>query len=72
MEDPVRRAQLVLREQDGEWDIELDLQEQQPGIIGGDLIAAGAIASDVYTESLRKGTAFIVTTFQDHSRRYRS
>lgn len=33
------------RERGGEWDIELDLHEQQPGLARGDLIATRTIAA---------------------------
>jgi hypothetical protein len=59
------------RERGGDWDIELDLQEQQPGITRGDLIATGTIAAEGYGESPRERAVFIVTTIRDHLRRKR-
>lgn len=56
------------RERGGDWEIELDLDEQQPGITRGDLIATGTISAPGYGESLRERAAFIVTTIRDHLR----
>lgn len=56
------------RERGGDWDIELDLQEQQPGITRGDLIATGTITAPGYGESLRERAAFIVTTIRNYLR----
>lgn len=59
------------RERGGEWDIELDLQEQQRSGTRGDLIASGTIAAEGYGESPRERAAFIVATIRDHLRRKR-
>lgn len=56
------------RERGGDWEIELNLDEQQPGITRGDLIATGTISAPGYGESLRERAAFIVTTIRNHLR----
>ena len=56
------------RERGGDWDIELDLHEQQSGITRGDLIATGTTAAEGYGESPRERAAFIVATIRDHLR----
>ncbi|MCT7658056.1 hypothetical protein [Mycobacterium deserti] len=57
------------RERGGDWDIELDLQEQRPGITRGDIVATGTIAAEGYGEGPRERVVFIVTTIRDHLRR---
>ncbi len=56
------------RERGGDWDIELDLHEQQPGITKGDLIATGTVTAAGYGQSLRERAEFIVTTIRNHLR----
>ena len=60
------------RERGGDWDIELDLHEQQPGITKGDLIATGTITAPGYGQSPRERAAFIVTTIRNHLRHTRT
>lgn len=60
------------RERGGDWDIELDLHEQQPGITNGVLIAAGTITAPGYGQSPRERAAFIVTTIRNHLRHTRT
>ncbi|MCB0484665.1 MAG: hypothetical protein KDC47_00580 [Flavobacteriaceae bacterium] len=60
------------RERSGDWDIELDPHEQQPGITKGDLIAAGTINVPGYGQSPRERAAFIVTTIRNHLRHART
>lgn len=60
------------RERGGDWDIELDLHEQQPSITKGDLIATGTITAHGYGESPRERAAFIVTTIRNHLRHTRT
>ncbi|MHA0284843.1 hypothetical protein ACXYX3_00170 [Mycobacterium sp. C3-094] len=59
-------------ERGGDWDIELDLREQQPGITKGVLIAAGTINVPGYGQSPRERAAFIVTIIRNHLRRART
>lgn len=59
------------RERGGDWDIELHLHEQQPGITRGDLIDTGTISAEGYGQSPRERAAFIVTTIRNHLRRKR-
>lgn len=54
------------RERGGDWDIELDLHEQQPGITVADLIATGTITAPGYGQSPRERAAFIATTIRNH------
>ncbi|WP_193045255.1 hypothetical protein [Mycolicibacterium baixiangningiae] len=56
------------RERGGDWDIELDLHEQQPGITRGERIATGTITAPGYGQSPRERAAFIVTTIRNHLR----
>lgn len=57
------------RERGGDWDIELDLHEQQqPSITRRDLIATGTITAPGYGQSPRERAAFIVTTIRNHLR----
>ncbi|MDX1879367.1 hypothetical protein SBE55_16270 [Mycolicibacterium sp. 141076] len=60
------------RERGGDWDIELDLHEQQLGITKGDLIATGTITAPGYGQSPRERAAFIVTTIRNHLRHTRT
>lgn len=60
------------RERGGDWDIELDLHEQQPGITRGHLIATGTITAPGYRQSPRERAAFIVTTIRNHLRHTRT
>jgi predicted RNase H-like HicB family nuclease len=60
------------RERGGDWDIELDLHEQRPGLTRGDPIATGTITAPGYGESLRERAAFIVTTIRNHLRHTRT
>ncbi|MDP7704917.1 hypothetical protein [Mycobacterium sp. TY815] len=60
------------RERGGDWDIELDLHEQQPCITKGDLIATGTITAPGYGQSPRERAAFIVTTIRNHLRHTRT
>ena len=59
------------RERGGDWDIELDLHEQQPGITRGERIATGTSATPGYGETPRERAAFIVTTIRNHLRQKR-
>lgn len=59
------------RERGGEWEIELDLHEQQSGTFRGDLIGTGTIAVHGFGASPRERAAFVVTTIRDHLRRKR-
>lgn len=60
------------RERGGDWDIELDLHEQQPSITRGHLIATGTITAPGYGQSPRERAAFIVTTIRNHLRHTRT
>lgn len=53
------------RERGGDWDIELDLN-QQPGITNSERIATGTITAPGYGQSPRELAAFIVTTIRNH------
>lgn len=60
------------RERGGDWDIELDLHEQQPDITKRDPIATGTITAPGYGQSPRERAAFIVTTIRNHLRHRRT
>ncbi|MCP9274875.1 hypothetical protein [Mycolicibacterium arenosum] len=60
------------RERGGDWDIELDLHEQQPAITRGERIATGTITAPGYGQSPRERAAFIVTTIRNHLRHTRT
>lgn len=65
-EGQVDGHKFYFRERGGDWEIELDLHEQQPGITKGDLIATGTITAPGYGQSPRDRAAFIVTTIRNH------
>lgn len=66
------RAQLLFPRTWWEWDIELDLREQQHRLARGDVIATGTIAAEGYGQCPRDRAAFIVNTIRDHLRHKRT
>lgn len=60
------------RERGGDWDIELDLHEQRPGLTKKNLIATGTLTAHGYGQSPRERAAFIVTTIRNHLRHRRT
>ncbi len=60
------------RERGGDWDIELDLHEKQPGTTKKNLIATGTLTAHGYGQSPRERAALIVTTIRNHLRHRRT